>query len=321
MEFDYFYNRGTEQFAFYQVPKILITDDRFAEISTDSKLLYSLMLDRSALSAKNGWLDEEGRVYIFYTLEQIMADMHCANQKATKMMKELETKVGLIRRQKLGQGKPAKIYVKDFATGLHGDVDPMSRNMIHEKHDSETHENRESGNVIITGQDSWKSCTNNTDINKTDLSETDLINLSPLSTISETKVVKMKEKEDSIRIRKQYEDYLKEKLSIASILQSYPYDIGRINEILDLMVDVLLSTSKTIRISGENKPTDVVKAQFLKIESEHMEYILDCFKNQASDIRNIRQYLLATIYNAPQTINHYYSAKVNYDMANWKETV
>ena len=83
MGFDYFYGRGTEQFAFYQVPKMLITDDRFAGITMDSKFLYSLLLDRSSLSAKNGWLDEEGKVYIYYTLEQIMADMHCANQKAT----------------------------------------------------------------------------------------------------------------------------------------------------------------------------------------------------------------------------------------------
>ena len=92
MGFDYFYGRGTEQYAFYQVPKILITDDQFADITTDAKLLYSLMLDRSSLSAKNGWLDKEGKVYIFYTLEQIMTDMHCANQKATKLLKELETK-------------------------------------------------------------------------------------------------------------------------------------------------------------------------------------------------------------------------------------
>ena len=64
MGFDYFYGRGTEQFAFYQVPKMLITDDRFAGITMDSKFLYSLLLDRSSLSAKNGWLDEEGKTEI-----------------------------------------------------------------------------------------------------------------------------------------------------------------------------------------------------------------------------------------------------------------
>lgn len=96
-----------------------------------------------------------------------MADMHCANQKSTKLLKELETKAGLIERQKQGQGKPTRIYVKDFATGLHGDGDRKSKIV--------THENRESRDVKITSPDSWESFTNNTNTNQTDFSQTDLI--------------------------------------------------------------------------------------------------------------------------------------------------
>lgn len=310
MGFDYFYGRGTEQYAFYQVPKILITDDQFADITTDAKLLYSLMLDRSSLSAKNGWLDKEGKVYIFYTLEQIMTDMHCANQKATKLLKELETK-GLIERKKRGQGKVTRIYVRDFATGLHGDGNGERQIETHENHDSQTHENRESRDVKITSPDSWKSCTNNTHINNIDMRKTDPINLSAESANPGEKVVRM---DDPMRIRKQYEDYLREKLRIDVLIQNNPCDVGRINEIFNLMLDVLCSTAKTIRISGDDKPIDVVRAQFMKIDSGHMEYILDCFKHQITDIRNVKQYLLATIYNAPLTIDHYYTSKVNYDM-------
>lgn len=310
MGFDYFYGRGTEQYAFYQVPKILITDDQFADITTDAKLLYSLMLDRSALSAKNGWLDENGKVYIYYTLEQIMTDMHCANQKATKLLKELETK-GLIERKKRGQGKVTRIYVRDFATGLHGDGNGERQIETHENHDSQTHENRESRDVKITSPDSWKSCTNNTHINNIDMRKTDPINLSAESANPGEKVVRM---DDPMRIRKQYEDYLMEKLRIDVLIQNNPCDVGRINEIFNLMLDVLCSTAKTIRISGDDKPIDVVRAQFMKIDSGHMEYILDCFKHQITDIRNVKQYLLATIYNAPLTIDHYYTSKVNYDM-------
>ena len=124
-----------------------------------------------------------------------------------------------------------------------------------------------------------------------------------------------------MRLREQYEDYLREKLEIDIMTQRNPYEVRRINEILEIMVDVLNSKAKTIRISGEDKPAEVVKAQFMKLDSSHMEYILDCFKNQTSDIHNIKQYLLTTIYNAPLTIDHYYTAKVSYDMANWKETV
>ena len=301
MGFDYFYGRGSEPFSFYQVPKMLITDDQFADITMDAKLLYSLMLDRASLSAKNGWLDEEGKVYIYYTLEQIMADMHCANQKATRLLKELETKAGLIERQRLGLGRPARIYVKDFTTGLHGDRNRKDQ----------THENHDSRDVKITSLDSWKSCTNKTHINHTDVRETDSINLSAKSANSGVKAVRM---DDPMRIRKQYEDYLREQLSIDVLIQNNPCDVGRINEIFNLMLDVLCSTAKTTRISGDDKPIDVVRAQFMKIDSGHMEYILDCFKHQITDIRNVKQYLLATIYNAPLTIDHYYTSKVNYDM-------
>lgn len=301
MGFDYFYGRGTEPFAFLQVPRVLIEDERFADITTDAKFLYSFMLNRSFLSARSGWLDDAGRVYIYYTLEQIMADMHCANQKGTKLLKELE-KAGLIERQKQGQGKATRIYVKDFSTGLHGDRNRKSEN----------HENHESRDVKITSPDSWKSCTNNTHINDIDMRETDPINLSAESANTGEKVVRM---DDPMRIRKQYEDYLREKLSINVLIQNNPCDVGRINEIFNLMLDVLCSTAKTIRISGDDKPIDVVRAQFMKIDSGHMEYILDCFKHQITDIRNVKQYLLATIYNAPLTIDHYYISKVSYDMA------
>ena len=301
MGFDYFYGRGTEPFAFLQVPRVLIEDERFADITTDAKFLYSFMLNRSFLSARSGWLDDAGRVYIYYTLEQIMADMHCANQKGTKLLKELE-KVGLIERQKQGQGKATRIYVKDFSTGLHGDRNRKS----------ETHENHESRDVKITSPDSWKSCTNKIHINKTDMRETDPINLSAESANPGEKVGRM---DDPMRIIKQYEDYLREKLSIDVLIQNNPCDVGRINEIFNLMLDVLCSTARTIRISGDDKPIDVVRAQFMKIDSGHMEYILDCFKHQITDIRNVKQYLLATIYNAPLTIDHYYTSKVNYDMA------
>ena len=164
--------------------------------------------------------------------------------------------------------------------------------------------------MIITGPDSWKSCTNNTNYNNTDFINTNPINLSADSAFPKIKVVQAQEKEDSMRLREQYEDYLREKLEIDIMTQRNPYEVRRINEILEIMVDVLNSKAKTIRISGEDKPAEVVKAQFMKLDSSHMEYILDCFKNQTSDIHNIKQYLLTTIYNAPLTIDHYYTARL-----------
>ena len=95
MEFDYFYGpEDAEQYQFYRIPKLLITSERFKDVSVESKLLYGLMLDRLSLSIKNGWFDSLNRAYIIYTVEDVMEDMHCGNQKAIKLIAELEKKAG-----------------------------------------------------------------------------------------------------------------------------------------------------------------------------------------------------------------------------------
>jgi hypothetical protein len=114
MQYDYFYGAQAEQFSFYRIPKALFTDAQFKDLSTDAKVLYGILLDRMSLSLKNHWLDEQNRVYIIFTLEEIMESLNCANQKATRLMVELEKKVGLIERKRQGLGKPCLIYVKNF---------------------------------------------------------------------------------------------------------------------------------------------------------------------------------------------------------------
>ena len=88
--YDCFYGMESEQVSFYRIPKVLFTDERFKGISAEAKVLYGLLLDRMALSAKNGWMDKNGRVYIAYTIEDIMDAMGCADQKAGKLLYERE---------------------------------------------------------------------------------------------------------------------------------------------------------------------------------------------------------------------------------------
>ena len=116
--FDYYYGDESNQFSFYRIPRQLVTGERFKQLSTDAKLLYGLLLDRMGLSAKNGWYDGAGRVYIYYTLEEIQNDLRCAHGKAVKLLAELDKGKGfsLIERVKQGQGRPTKIYVKRFTT-------------------------------------------------------------------------------------------------------------------------------------------------------------------------------------------------------------
>ena len=118
MSFDYFYGQQSDLFTFYRVPKVLFTNERFWNISADAKMLYGILLDRMSLSAKNGWIDKNGRVYIIFTIDEAKMALNCAEQKAIKLLSELEKKAGLIERKRQGLGKPNLIYVKNFISAV-----------------------------------------------------------------------------------------------------------------------------------------------------------------------------------------------------------
>lgn len=117
MSYDYFYGQSGELFCYFRIPKALFQDHRFQKLSTDARTLYGILLDRMSLSAKNGWLDEQGRVYIIYTVREVQESLCCAEHKAVKLFRELED-TDLIERKRRGLGRPSLIYVKDFSSGL-----------------------------------------------------------------------------------------------------------------------------------------------------------------------------------------------------------
>ena len=285
MKYDYFYEEQSEQFVFYKVPKVLCTEEEFRKLSSDAKLLYGLLLDRVSLSQKNGWVDENGRIYVVFTLDNIMISLNCSDKTATKMLVELE-KHGLIERKRQGQGKPVLIYVKNF---IHSE----NLRVL-------TRKTSDSGLVECTTLDSEKVRCNNTEFNNTDISETNLI-LSGDSDMDERDACKQ---------------YFIEQLEYQALKQQYPYQCRELDEILELLVDIVCSKSKTIRIAGDQKSLAVVKSQFMKLDYGHIQYVLDCMEKNGAEIRNIKQYLLAMLYNAPLTINNYYTAMFNNDRAN-----
>ncbi len=284
MKYDYFYEEQSEQFVFYKVPKVLCTEAEFRNLSSDAKLLYGLLLDRVSLSQRNGWIDEEGRVYVIFTLDNIMFSLNCSDKTATKMLVELE-KNGLIERKRQGMGKPMLIYVKNF---IH------SENLRFN-----TRNSYDSGLVESTIQDSEKLRCNNTDINNTEYSKTNLI-LSGDCDMDE---------------RESYRHYFIEQLEYEILKQQYPSQRRELEEILELLVDTVCSKSNSIRIAGDVKSLAVVKSQFMKLEGAHIRYVLDCMEKNGAEVRNIKQYILASLYNAPLTINNYYTAMFNSDRA------
>ena len=116
IDFPYYYGAESEQFSFYRIPKLLFTDSRFSSISTNAKLLYGMLLDRMSLSAKNGWYDAQGRVYIIFSIEDVTEVLGFKTDTVIKLFNELDTVkgVGLIERIPQGQGRASIIYVKNF---------------------------------------------------------------------------------------------------------------------------------------------------------------------------------------------------------------
>ena len=116
-QFSYFNSRQSEKFAYYRIPQSLFTDERFSVLSTEAKVLYGLMLDRTGLSRKSGLIDSLDRVYIYFTLDEVMETLHCAREKANRLMAELDARgIGLIETKRQGLGKANIIYVKDFTS-------------------------------------------------------------------------------------------------------------------------------------------------------------------------------------------------------------
>ena len=113
LQLNYFYGGEAEQYSFYRIPKALFTASHYETMTMEARVLYGLLLDHMGLSARNGWLDDRGRVFVCFTLEDAMAMMGFGHNKAVRHFKELET-IGLIERKKQGQGKPTRIYVKNF---------------------------------------------------------------------------------------------------------------------------------------------------------------------------------------------------------------
>ena len=291
MYFDYFYKEQSNQYTFYRIPKVLIVDDYFGEVSTDAKLLYGLLLDRVSLSSNSGWLDAQGRVYVIYTIKSIQKDMHCGVKKAVKLLKELE-EIGLVEKVIRGQGKPAFIYVKNFSGVL-----------LKEQFKDCANDNLRTCEKTILELSKQQS--NNTEKNNTESSNTNLI----LSAYIE------KEKEEE---RNKYYQYFYERMDIEILKERYPDDLEVLDAILRMVLDVVCSDRKTIRIAGDTKPINVVKGQFMKLHAGHVEYVLDGLKNSSSKVRNMKQYILATLYNAPLTMQSYYQAWVNHDMVSGK---
>lgn len=317
--FNYFYGTEADQFSFYRIPKALFKDDYFKNLSSDAKILYGLMLDRMSLSIKNQWFDDQNRAYIYFSIEDIMELLNCGRNKAVKSLQELddETGIGLIEKRRQGFGKVNIIYVKTFM------ADAEEKKIKKEQFTKQTSdakiEDREvsktnfkespkqtSGSPENKLQEVYISNSNNNNINNIEFSENESDHI--VSADEE------RNDNDGMELYQAYISLIKENVDYESLLISNPYEKKQIDEIVDLIVEMVMSKNEKVLIASSWYPASLVKSKFMKLDYSHIEYVLHCLSGNTSKVKNIKKYLLAALFNAPSTITGYYQAEVNHDM-------
>ena len=295
IKFNYYYGKEAENFSFFRIPKLLFTDHIFTKLSGDAKVLYGILLDRMNLSMKNNWIDEENKVYIIFTIEEIANIMCCATQKATKILQELDDKkgIGLVEKKRLGLGKPNILYVKNFIiqeTKEQTDVQEEITNQELLQSQNQNDENHNSGNVIFTKQELLKSQCNKTNYNKTEYSNTEYNNTTPISP-SKDRVMEMEG----------IEKILKHQIDYPALIEEQPGEKEKIDLMINLMTEAIQNKTD-IRINRRMIAYETVKEQFLSLQKEHINYVLFVLDENKRTITNLRAYLLSLLYNAPVNI-------------------
>ena len=286
MTLDYFYGQAGELFSFFRIPKALFQEQQFQDLSTDAKTLYGILLDRMSLSVRNEWFDKKGRVFIIFTIEDVKRTLRCADNKATRLLRELE-EFGLIERKRRGQGKPCLVYVKNFSAES-------------SKESVKNRDNDDSCGSKIACQDPVKSRGIKKKENKTEMNNTNLI---------------LSDESEKMKNRELLEEYFSHSLEMDLLLRLYPDDEDTLYQIVDLLVDTCATNRKTLRIAGDDKPAEVVRSRFMKLNADHIRFVLKCLAENSSPIRNMKQYLLASLYNAPTTMQLSYQNQTNHDLA------
>lgn len=320
LNLNYYYGNEADQYSFYRIPKVLLTDRRYKGISLEAKVLYGLLLDRMGLSARNGWLDSNGRVFLYFTQEEAMAMLDCGKDKVTKLFRELEG-IGLVERKKQGQGHPARIYVKNFIL----EPEPSAPVQVQTAENQQsrplpnaavkTAEKPQSAPRKTSGQECGISAPNNTEINKTEPSDTDLSIPPPTPSTVSSPAGRRAPRRMGLDEIEDYRELILENIEYDILLERYPYDKDVLDGYVELMLEVCCSTREYVRICGQEVPTEVVKSRLLKLNGEHIGYVIDSLKNNTTKIGNIKAYTLAALYNAPVTMGQYYTSLVSHDMA------
>ncbi|MBR5177722.1 MAG: replication initiator protein A [Lachnospiraceae bacterium] len=384
LQIDYYYGDEPDRLCFYRIPKVMFTKACFADVSTDAKVLYGLLLDQMSLSVENRWIDGNNRVFIMFSVQRVCAYLGCKKDKALKLLAELdvETGIGLIERVKRGQGKSDVIYVKSFEVAADAKDKDEIRNLrknISDKRENENifpedvdedydmkvvgkNDQSENPTTLYIGKQVGKidqsekttslyekkvvgktdrseistSCgrknrvleVGNSDPNNTEYNDTENINSNPINLSYGSRSSVRKKIQDYNDQRKsdglideystydpQYLKILERNLEYENHMKYDSWDDKEMyKELFKIIVQTVCIKRDSININGTSYPYEVVKSRFLKLNSNHLEYVMDCMRKTTTKITNIRAYMLTALYNSTDTMNHYYQQEVQHDM-------
>lgn len=327
LELDFYYGRESEQFTFYRLPKALITDEHFKDMSNNAKLLYGLMLDRMSLSKRRGWLDEDNKVFIKYSLNNIEEDLNVSKKTAGVLLKELEN-IGLIDMVKQ-TGVANVIYVKNFVSedkssagktpvkevrqdtnNTSEDMEPVKK--VHQCANGTSEADSPEDNFRqrkIVDETSEETTTVLVELLHPNNKENNYI-LSNTNPISQSY-----QQVDEMDQASAYMEIIRDNIEYDIMMSNYQWsDRDMYDELYQIICDVVCVPRKTIRIAGEEYPYSLVKSKFLKLNSSHLQYVIGCMEKNTTKVANIKAYLITALYNAPNTISHYYNSEVRHDM-------
>ena len=321
MNFNYLSASGIDKFTFYRMPKILFVDDYFSAISCEAKVLYGLLLDRATLSKSNNWIDELGRVYVFFKQTEAMEMLNIKKNKVIAIFKELED-IGLLIRKKLGQGKPTRLYVLDFSSHT-DDENSKTNEVVSDDEEQTSDENtkkevkrfeKQTSEIQTSSNDTKKEVKrfekqtskglknkplSSNYINKTEMNKTESIYLSsnanqPTSENNENINDRLIDRYNNAvnKVKKQIEyGYLIEN-----------YEKSTIDLIVSLIADVYVDDS-SISVNNRTIVAEQARIEYSKLTQEHIEFVLESIANTKTRIKNIRTYLQSCLYNAYHTMN------------------
>ncbi len=299
---------------FYQLPKFLFDGEFKTALSAEAKLLYALLRDRHELSLQNGWVNNKNEVFLIYKRDEMCDMLGCGKDKIIKLINELK-KCGLLDEERQGQNLPNLIYLNYI--NLENMTSKASNNAEFYKTEVLTSEKPKSEVLKNRSLEFCKSASNKTDINNTKINDTDIsINQSAINEtqiIDSSDMIDMIEKESINNDHENYAQIIKENIELDYYQKDKEY-AEFFNNAYELIIDTLMSTARTIRVGKEDKPYEVVKSRLLKLDSSHLEYVCNCLNKNTIKINNIKSWLITSLYNAPITIDAFYTAVVNYDL-------